>query len=73
MAPRMHYVEHLEAHGEARFAMVCELDLEGIVAKQADSPYRAGRSNQWLKVKNQNYSRQEAIRFPDRSLNPNRL
>jgi ATP-dependent DNA ligase len=40
MAPRMHYVEHLEAHGEARFAMVCELDLEGIVAKQADSPYR---------------------------------
>src|SRR5258706_7371697 len=28
---------------------VCELDLEGIVAKQADSPYKAGRQATWLK------------------------
>jgi bifunctional non-homologous end joining protein LigD len=40
IAPRLHHVEHLEAHGEALFAKVCELDLEGIVAKQAESPYR---------------------------------
>src|SRR5215813_14567903 len=50
-APPVHYVEHLEAHGEALFAKVCELDLEGIVAKQADSPYRAVRSAKWLKVR----------------------
>ena len=35
--PHIHYVEHLEAHGGALFAKVCELDFEGIVAKQADS------------------------------------
>lgn len=61
----VHYVEHLEAHGEALFAKVCELDLEGIVAKQADSPYRAGRQSSWLKIKNHSYSRQEALRFHD--------
>ena len=38
----VHYVEHLDAHGEALFAKVCELDLEGIVAKRADSSYKAG-------------------------------
>jgi hypothetical protein len=38
--------------GEALFAKVCELDLEGIVAKQSDSPYRAGRQPTWIKVKN---------------------
>ncbi len=41
---------------------VCELDLEGIVAKQADSPYKAGRQATWLKMKNQGYSRPEALR-----------
>jgi bifunctional non-homologous end joining protein LigD len=64
-APRVHCVEHLEAHGEALFAKVCELDLEGIVAKQANSPYRAGRQPTWIKVKNQAYSRQEALGFHD--------
>jgi bifunctional non-homologous end joining protein LigD len=65
-AARVHYVEHLEAHGEALFATVCELDFEGIVAKQADSPYKAGRQSSWLKIRNQSYSRQEALRFPHR-------
>jgi bifunctional non-homologous end joining protein LigD len=62
-ASRVHYVEHLEAHGEALFAKVCELDLEGVVGKQADSLYRAGRQAAWIKVKNQAYSREEALRF----------
>jgi bifunctional non-homologous end joining protein LigD len=57
------YVKHLEAHGEALFALACELDFEGIVAKQADSPYRAGRQQTWVKVKNAGYSRPEALRF----------
>jgi bifunctional non-homologous end joining protein LigD len=33
-------------HGEA-----CRLGLEGIICKQADGPYRAGRGHGWLKVK----------------------
>ena len=35
-------IKHLEAHGSALFAQTLELGLEGIVAKRADSPYRAG-------------------------------
>jgi ATP-dependent DNA ligase len=30
----------------------CKLGLEGIVSKRKDSPYRSGRSSDWLKCKN---------------------
>jgi ATP-dependent DNA ligase len=42
---------------------VVELGLEEIVAKRADSPYRAGRQPTWIKIKNQDYARREALRF----------
>jgi bifunctional non-homologous end joining protein LigD len=29
----------------------CEIGLEGIVAKRADAPYRAGRQETWIKVR----------------------
>ncbi|HEY2824475.1 MAG TPA: DNA ligase D [Gemmatimonadales bacterium] len=45
------YSEHVETDGEALFENVLELKLEGIVAKKADSPYRGGRSESWLKVR----------------------
>jgi hypothetical protein len=38
--------------GETVFRHACELGLEGIVSKQKDSPYRSGRSPDWLKMKN---------------------
>ena len=59
----LHYVAHLRTHGEALFAKAVELDLEGIVAKRADSPYRAGRQPTWAKIKNQDYWRREPLRF----------
>jgi bifunctional non-homologous end joining protein LigD len=59
---RLHYVEHLRIHGEALFAKAVELDLEGIVAKRADSPYRAGRQPSWVKIKNPDYWRRKALR-----------
>jgi bifunctional non-homologous end joining protein LigD len=62
--PHIHYVEHLEAHGEALFAKVCELDFEGIVAKRADSPYRAGRRSSWLKIKNQKVKQGASMSYP---------
>jgi ATP-dependent DNA ligase len=34
------------------FAAVCKLDLEGIVSKKIDAPYRSGPSRTWIKVKN---------------------
>ncbi len=33
------------------FEQVRKLDLEGMIAKKADSPYKAGRSSAWLKVR----------------------
>jgi ATP-dependent DNA ligase len=41
-------------HEEARwcFRDACKLGLEGIVSKRKDSPYRSGRSADWLKMKN---------------------
>jgi bifunctional non-homologous end joining protein LigD len=33
------------------FTKACEAGLEGIISKQADAPYLAGRGKTWLKVK----------------------
>src|SRR5437016_12476636 len=47
----LRYLEHFEKDGEALYQQVVKMGLEGIVAKQADSPYRAGRSARWLKIR----------------------
>jgi bifunctional non-homologous end joining protein LigD len=39
------------AAGEALFAEACRRGWEGVIAKRADSPYRATRSRDWLKFK----------------------
>ena len=46
------YVDHLEGDGARFFALVCELDLEGIICKPRTSRYLFT----WIKVKNPNYS-----------------
>jgi ATP-dependent DNA ligase len=33
------------------FRLAAENGIEGVVAKRADSPYRAGRSFDWIKIK----------------------
>jgi len=38
--------------GEVVFRHACKLGLEGIVSKRKGSPYRSGRSPDWLKMKN---------------------
>lgn len=45
------YLDHIEEKGQAFLASVEALGLEGIIAKKADAPYRAGRSQLWLKLK----------------------
>jgi bifunctional non-homologous end joining protein LigD len=45
------YLDHFERDGEALFEQVQGIGLEGIMAKRADSPYRAGRSSAWLKLR----------------------
>jgi ATP-dependent DNA ligase len=42
----------LEADGPTVFAHACKMGLEGIVSKRKGSPYRSGRSPDWLKSKN---------------------
>ena len=43
---------HMEGDGPTVFTHACKLGLEGIVSKRKDSPYRSGRSPDWLKMKN---------------------
>jgi bifunctional non-homologous end joining protein LigD len=43
--------EHKDTDGEAYFGQACASGWEGVIAKRADAPYRAGRSRDWLKFK----------------------
>ena len=46
---------HLEhANGVHLFEHACRMGLEGIVSKRKGSPYRSGRTLDWLKAKNPN-------------------
>ena len=38
--------------GPDLFRAACEFGLEGLVSKRRDRPYRPGKSNSWIKVKN---------------------
>lgn len=47
----LRYSDHIVGQGEAMYARVQEMRLEGIVAKKADSPYRGVRTTDWLKIR----------------------
>jgi bifunctional non-homologous end joining protein LigD len=42
---------HFDGNGPAVLAAFRDKGLEGVVSKKADSPYRSGRTQSWLKVK----------------------
>ena len=44
--------QHYEGDGTVIYKHACALGCEGIVSKRLGSPYRAGRVDHWLKVKN---------------------
>jgi ATP-dependent DNA ligase len=48
------YVDHV-ASGTELFRAVCGMDIEGIVAKQANARYTSERTT-WVKIKNSSYS-----------------
>lgn len=56
---RVRYSDHIEEKGKAFFKKAVEKHLEGIMAKDATSPYLMKRSRYWLKVKG--HLRQEAV------------
>jgi len=43
--------EEIDADGETLLRIACEHDLEGIIAKDRNSPYRSGRLGDWVKIK----------------------
>jgi bifunctional non-homologous end joining protein LigD len=44
--------EHYSGEGAIFYKHACALGCEGIVSKRLGSPYRAGRADCWIKVKN---------------------
>jgi bifunctional non-homologous end joining protein LigD len=59
-SPHMLYVDHTRGAGTELYRLACQLDLEGIVAKRANSPYEENeRTPYWIKVKNRAYSQKE--------------
>jgi bifunctional non-homologous end joining protein LigD len=45
------YSEHFHEEGEVMLRHACRLSLEGLVSKRHNSPYRSGRSRDWIKLK----------------------
>lgn len=45
------YSDHVEGKGAEFYASVEKLDLEGMVSKRRNSPYRSGPSDAWVKTK----------------------
>jgi bifunctional non-homologous end joining protein LigD len=43
---------YYDCDGETVFKHACALGCEGIVSKRRGSPYRSGRVDHWLKIKN---------------------
>ena len=41
--------------GPDLFRAACNMGLEGLVSKRRDRPYRAGRSRDWIKIKNRTH------------------
>jgi len=50
-AQRLRYVDHFATGGDAVLESACRMDLEGIVSKKLDAPYRSGRGETWTKSK----------------------
>jgi hypothetical protein len=59
-ASRVCYVDYVERTASALFDLVCQRDLEGIVAKLKHGNYATEREHStWIKVKNKKYSQAE--------------
>jgi bifunctional non-homologous end joining protein LigD len=47
----LRFTAHRDTDGEAYYREACANGWEGLIAKRADAPYRAGRTRDWLKFK----------------------
>jgi bifunctional non-homologous end joining protein LigD len=69
---RVCYAAHVESEGCRLFELVCQRDLEGIVAKLKHGHYASHLDEStWIKIKNKNYSQSEGrAEFFDRGRKP---
>jgi ATP-dependent DNA ligase len=44
--------QHYEGDGAIIYEHACRFGCEGTVSKRLGSPYRSGRTDRWLKIKN---------------------
>ena len=49
--PGIHYSEHETRNPEQMLADACKMNLEGLIAKNPEAPYRSDRNEHWLKLK----------------------
>ena len=61
---RIRYAGHFRDSCAELWKLANERELEGIVAKDAQSPYTAGRSSRWLKIKTDVGAERERARRP---------
>jgi hypothetical protein len=56
-SPSILYADHIEGQGTELFRRVCEIDLEGSVAKHRYGNYRSDpEASTWFKIRNRSYS-----------------
>jgi bifunctional non-homologous end joining protein LigD len=53
--PAIEFNKHFDVDGTVVLHHACKLGCEGIVSKRLGSPYRFGRSTDWLKIKNRRH------------------
>jgi len=66
-AGTVRYSDHQAGHGHEFFKQACKYQLEGIMSKRADKPYRPGRGTDWLKIKCNNRDEFVIVGFTDPS------
>jgi bifunctional non-homologous end joining protein LigD len=64
---RVRFSEAFNAPATQLLAAACNLGLEGVILKRADSPYVSSRSETWLKLKCQQRQEFVVVGFTDRS------
>jgi bifunctional non-homologous end joining protein LigD len=55
--PALLYADHVDEFGVDFFRMICEKNLEGIIAKHREGTY--SKSAKWIKIKNPAYTQRE--------------
>jgi len=66
-AGTVRYSDHQQGRGPDFYRSACGYEVEGIISKRRDKPYRPGRSTEWLKIKCLNSDEFVVVGFTDPS------